>query len=186
MVVHLLLPRGSKVGPLTVYCVPDPWRHRWGQRPCFASPPLSGWRRCPGDPRPACSTSRSPTKICWNQSLGHDHFFKNGPTRPLFCLFYFFSHDKCNTNLTINDKSLDRVFGIWTQGGRVVGIDKSTELFLFNKRLCKRVSHIELHLDRECLWKHTGAAVCHNRFKVILLDSRYQTKNKFKPSCKIA
>ena len=49
---------------------------------------------------------------------------KKGPTRPLFvyCLSFHM------TNLTINDKSVDDVLGIRTQGSRIVGIDNSTEL----------------------------------------------------------
>ena len=51
-----------------------------------------------------------------------------GQTRPLFCLFSFFSHDKYSKN-TINDKSIDCVLGTRTQGGMMVGADKSTELW---------------------------------------------------------
>ena len=51
-----------------------------------------------------------------------------GQTRPLFVYFLFFSHDKYSTN-TINDKSIDGVIGTRTQGGRMVGIDESIELW---------------------------------------------------------
>ena len=50
-------------------------------------------------------------------------------TSPLFGLFSFFSQDKCSTNFTNNDKSVDGLLGTWTQGGRIVGADKSTELW---------------------------------------------------------
>ena len=53
-------------------------------------------------------------------------FFKGQPG--LFLFIFFFSHDKCSTNLTINDKSVDGVLGTRTQGGRMVDVDKSTKL----------------------------------------------------------
>ena len=37
--------------------------------------------------------------------------------------------DKCSTNLTINDESLDGVLGSRTHGGRMVGTDKSPGLW---------------------------------------------------------
>ena len=46
-----------------------------------------------------------------------------------FCIFLFLSHDKYSTNLTINDKSIDGVFGIRTRGGSMVGIDKFAKLW---------------------------------------------------------
>ena len=46
-----------------------------------------------------------------------------------FCLFSFFSRDECSTNLNINDESIDGVLGTWTRGSRMVGTDKSTELW---------------------------------------------------------
>ena len=52
-----------------------------------------------------------------------------GQTRPLFGLFRSFSHYKYSTNLTINDKSIDGVLGTRTRGSRMVGADKSTELW---------------------------------------------------------
>ena len=55
-------------------------------------------------------------------------FFKNGQNPASFCLFLFFSIDKHYTN-TINEKSIDGVLGTRTQGGRMVGEDKSTELW---------------------------------------------------------
>ena len=55
--------------------------------------------------------------------------FLNGPNLASFCLFSFFSHDKYSTNLTINYKSVDGVLGTRTWGGRIVGADKSTELW---------------------------------------------------------
>ena len=56
------------------------------------------------------------------------YFFKNGQNPASFCLFLFFSIDKHYTN-TINEKSIDGVLGTRTQGGRMVGEDKSTELW---------------------------------------------------------
>ena len=52
-----------------------------------------------------------------------------GQTRPIL-IISFFSHDKYSTNLTINDKSVDGVLGTQTRGGRMVGTDESTELWL--------------------------------------------------------
>ena len=52
-----------------------------------------------------------------------------GPHPASFCLFLFFSHDKYSTNLTINNKSINGVLGNRTQGSRMVGADKSTELW---------------------------------------------------------
>ena len=57
------------------------------------------------------------------------NLLKNGPNPASFCLFSFFSHDKFSTNLTVNDKSVDGVLGTRTQCGRMVGADKSTELW---------------------------------------------------------
>ena len=54
-------------------------------------------------------------------------FFKNGPN-PTSFLISFFSHDKYSTN-AINDIRVDGVLGTQTQGGRMVGTDKSTELW---------------------------------------------------------
>ena len=51
-------------------------------------------------------------------------------TPPLSRLFLFFSQDKYSTNLTINDKNVEGVLGTQTQGGRMVGIDESTDLRL--------------------------------------------------------
>ena len=47
----------------------------------------------------------------------------------LFSLFSFFSHDKYSTKFTINDKSVDGVLLTQTLSGRMVGADKSTELW---------------------------------------------------------
>ena len=55
---------------------------------------------------------------------------KIGPNPASFCLFSFFSHDIYSTNLTINDENIDGVLGTWTWGSRIVGADKSTELWL--------------------------------------------------------
>ena len=55
-------------------------------------------------------------------------FIKNGPKPASFCLFSFFSGEKFSTNLTINDKSVDGMLGTRTQGSRMVGAEKSTEL----------------------------------------------------------
>ena len=62
-------------------------------------------------------------KIC----VHFNYFFKNGPNPASFCSFWFFSHDKYSTNLTINYKSVDGVLGTKTQGGRMAGSDESTE-----------------------------------------------------------
>ena len=50
-----------------------------------------------------------------------------GQTRPHFCAFSFFSHDKYSTN-TINEISIDGVLGTRTWGGRMVDTYTSTEL----------------------------------------------------------
>ena len=50
-------------------------------------------------------------------------------TRPLFCLFSFFLQDKYSTNLTLIDITIDGVLGIQTWGRRIVGADKTTELW---------------------------------------------------------
>ena len=67
------------------------------------------------------------------EEVGYDSddlvFFKNGSNPSSFCSFLFFSHDKCCTNLTINDESLDGVLGSRTHGGRMVGTDKSPGLW---------------------------------------------------------
>ena len=55
-------------------------------------------------------------------------FFKMGQTRPLFVYFRPFSQNKYSTNLTIIE-SIDGVLRIRTWGGRMVGIDESTELW---------------------------------------------------------
>ena len=47
-----------------------------------------------------------------------------GQTQPFLFIFVIFS-----TNLTINYKSVDGVLGTQAQGGRMVGADKSTELW---------------------------------------------------------
>jgi len=64
-------------------------------------------------------------------------FFKNGPNPASFGLFSFFLHDKYSTN-TLNDKSIDGAPGIQTRDGRMVGADKSTELYQHPKS-CKLV-----------------------------------------------
>ena len=46
-----------------------------------------------------------------------------------FCVFLFISLDKNSTNLNINNKSVDGVLGTQTWGSRMVGADKSTELW---------------------------------------------------------
>ena len=53
---------------------------------------------------------------------------KNGPNPASFCFFLLFSHAKYWTN-TINEKSKDGVLGTQTRGGKMVGADKSTELW---------------------------------------------------------
>ena len=55
-------------------------------------------------------------------------YLKIGPNPASFCLFSFFSNDKYITN-TINEKSVDVLLGTWIWGGRMVGIDESTELW---------------------------------------------------------
>ena len=61
--------------------------------------------------------------------------FLRGPTRP-FCLFSFFSHDTFVLNLTINDKSIDGVLGIRTQGDMMVGVAMAAPL-IFLSYICK-------------------------------------------------
>ena len=56
-------------------------------------------------------------------------FFSKWAKPGLFLFISFFSHDKYSTNLTINDKSIDGMLGTRTRGGRMVGADKSTELW---------------------------------------------------------
>ena len=56
-------------------------------------------------------------------------FKKTDQTRPLFVCFSFFSHNKYSRNITVNDKSIDGVLGTQTWGSRMVGADKSTELW---------------------------------------------------------
>ena len=53
-------------------------------------------------------------------------FFKWVKPGPLFV--YFHSFHMTNSN-TINEKSIDGVLGTRTQGGMMVGADKSTELW---------------------------------------------------------
>ena len=60
-----------------------------------------------------------------------------GQTWPLFVYFLFLSHDKYSTNLTLNDKSIDNMLGTRTQGGSMVGTDKSTELWRHPHALIK-------------------------------------------------
>ena len=57
--------------------------------------------------------------IAWETLL------KNWPILASFCLFSFFSHYNFNTNW----KSIDGVLGIRTWGRRMVGADKTTELW---------------------------------------------------------
>ena len=49
--------------------------------------------------------------------------------KPGLFLFWFFSHDKYSTNLTINFKSVEGVPGTQTLGGRMIGTDESTEIW---------------------------------------------------------
>ena len=51
---------------------------------------------------------------------------KMGQSRPLFCLFSFFSSYNFNNT---NWKSIDGVLGIGTRGRRMVGTDETTELW---------------------------------------------------------
>ena len=70
----------------------------------------------------------------YNRELGPferaclDVFFKWAKPG-LFLFISFFSHDKYSTKLTINYKSIDGMLGTQTQGGRMVGTDKSAELW---------------------------------------------------------
>ena len=58
------------------------------------------------------------------------YFLKNGPNPVSFRLFLFFSHDKYDTDVTKNDKSIDGLLGTGTQGGgRMVGAYESTEIW---------------------------------------------------------
>ena len=62
-------------------------------------------------------------------TLNHSNiflFFKNGPIPASFCLFSYFSHYNFNNT---NWKSIDGVLGIRTHGHRMLGADKSTELW---------------------------------------------------------
>ena len=52
------------------------------------------------------------------------------PTPATFCLFLFFSDVKYSKNLTISDKSVVGVLETLTWGGKRVGADESTELWL--------------------------------------------------------
>ena len=69
---------------------------------------------------------RCQCRIAWPDG----YIFLNGPNPSSFCLFSFFSHDKYST-ITINEKSIDGLLGTRTWGGRMVGADKYTELWLF-------------------------------------------------------
>ena len=44
-------------------------------------------------------------------------------------VYFRFLQDKCSTNLTINDESIDGVLGIQTRESRMVGTNKSTKLW---------------------------------------------------------
>ena len=55
--------------------------------------------------------------------------FLVGPNTASFCLFSFLSQGNFSTNSTVNDFYVDGVLGIWTRGGRIVGIDESAELW---------------------------------------------------------
>ena len=52
-------------------------------------------------------------------------------TRPLFCLFSFFSHDKYSTSLTVNDKSVDRDSNPGRQNGTRRLIHRSMVALMF-------------------------------------------------------
>ena len=52
--------------------------------------------------------------------------FLNGPIPASFCLFSSSLHD---TNQIYMDKSIDGMLGTRTRGGRMEGIDESTELW---------------------------------------------------------
>ena len=55
--------------------------------------------------------------------------FLNGPNPASFCLFSFSLRTNIAQILTINEKSIDGVLGTQTRGGRLVGTDKSTDLW---------------------------------------------------------
>ena len=61
----------------------------------------------------------------WGQTYNQT-FFKKWPIQPSFCVFSSFSHHNFNNT---NWKSLDGELGIWTLGRRMVGADKTTELW---------------------------------------------------------
>ena len=55
-------------------------------------------------------------------------FLKMGQIRPIFV--YFCSFNKTNiAQINYNEKIVDDMLGTQTQGGRMVGTDKSTELW---------------------------------------------------------
>ena len=76
-------------------------------------------------------------------------FFKYGPNPASFWIFSFFSQckDKYSTNLTKNEKRLAGVFGLRTQGSRMVDADESTEMnftFLVKNKLQNKASSPKL------------------------------------------
>ena len=52
-----------------------------------------------------------------------------GQAQSRFCLFSFFSHEKMLHKFDYKWKSVYGVLGTQTQGGRMVGSDKSTKLW---------------------------------------------------------
>ena len=99
----------------------------------------NGCRGCSSDPTPTLFLEKRKRQVyshSWSLSIEIPglnpvigiFFKKMGQTRPLFCLFSFFSQykDKYSTNLTINDKSVDCVLGSGTWDGRMQGTIEST------------------------------------------------------------
>ena len=77
--------------------------------------------------------------FCTTFTQTHSLFIKMGLTRPLFCLFSFFSQCKDFENVTINDKSVDGVLGTRTRGPAwylaLESADESTELWWHPQRI---------------------------------------------------
>ena len=72
------------------------------------------------------------------------------PSENYLVSFLFVSHDKYTTNLTLNDTCLDGVLETWTQGDRMVGTDKSNELWQHPNHYL--VSLLTEDTDEQCQW----------------------------------
>ena len=82
--------------------------------------------------------------ISWFCSLALPSRFimKMGQTRPLFVYFRSFHMTNKAQILTINEKSIDGVLWTQTRGGRMVGTDKSTELWArFKQNILQKWFH---------------------------------------------